>query len=147
MGVDTNVYNGYGIAILTKNLSKETIQKLEENEIPERDAYSDQDWFFIALGAEKDEKLERGITNNLRSTYNPIFNPKNSQVQASLIPLFLNESSEFFVSEKQRKKAFDKLKEEFDNDETHEEYKKLKIILEENPNSWVPGNYLVIFFS
>lgn len=138
MGVDVCVFKGYGIAVFTKDLSKEVVQK------------------FITLGAKRSKKLERGIDLNSNPWSNAVFNPKKTQVQTSLIPLFLDKENHFKIDESERKKALELFVKEYDIKEYHtnieeienggDDYEDLKKFLEENPNSWIPGKYLVIYY-
>lgn len=154
MGVDVCVIKGYGIAIFTEDLSEEVVQKLENNQIPIRDSYNDYGWQFITLGAKTPKKLQRGIERN--SFDSAPFNPKQTEIQTSLIPLFLDRDDEYKIDEGERTKALELFAKKYDNEDYHtnieeeedggDDYEDLKKILEENPNSWIPGKYLVIYY-
>lgn len=129
MGVDTNVYEGYGIAITTKGLSKKNTDMLNNNQIPLQDCYCDKGWVFINLGAKKIKSLECEINDN------------NKEVSSSLTLLEQNKDD--------KKKALEEYSKEYHKEEYNEEnsYENLKKFLEEHPDSWISGKYLVIYYS
>lgn len=132
---------------------------MENNQIPCRDCYKDYGWQFITLGAKRPKYLQRGIELNFNRYSNEVFNPKKTEIQTSLIPLFLDRDNHYEIDESERKKALELFATKYDKEDYHtdidginlqsgggDDYEDLKKILEENPKSWIPGKYLVIYY-
>jgi hypothetical protein len=148
MGVDRNVYKGYGIMILTKKLTKEQKDLIFNNEEDSYEPYhfdmykgDSSTWVFIPIDATKQKKIENAIYD-----FHTFIDPESS-IESFILPLFELEKNK---NKKQTKalKCFESVC--FDGSYSKEEGKKIytntmKVL--ENKDAWYAGKFFVNYYS